>query len=160
MGTHLPSIGAGLKDQEMNTIRLLIRQMEAADFDRSRLDALQWQMIEHLDSGFPDEGAERRLVEDLETWVQWWRLPSLWLTYLFQLLTQQRSSRYHASACILYSDAQANFNEDLAYPSIENALLVVLKSEAAGVSGLETIERKLKIRLKHYHDFFYNLSKP
>jgi len=160
MGIHHPPIGVGLKDQEMDTVHSLIRQMQMVDFNRSKLIALQRHMVEHLGSGFPDDDAEKRLAEDLETWIQWWRLPSLWLTYLFQLLTQKRNSRYHASACLLYSDAQANFNEDLAYPSIENALLVVLKSEAAGVSGLKTLERKLKIRLKCYHDFFYNLSQP
>jgi CHAT domain-containing protein/tetratricopeptide (TPR) repeat protein len=134
--------------------------MQKANFDRSKLLILQWQMVEQLASGFPEKGAEGRLGDELKYWVRWYRLPGLWLAYLFQLLTQQRRSPNHILACLLYSEAQANFNHDLAYPSMENGYLVVLRLKAAGISGLEAMERNLRGRLKSYYDFYYNLSQP
>lgn len=160
METSPAPSGANLDHLQRKTLGLLLKQMQAARFDRNTLLAQQWPMVAQLAKAFPEEGAVVRLSEELEHWVRWYRLPGLWLTYLFQLMLKQRGSFYHVLACLLYSEAQANLNEDLAYPSMENAYLDTLKIRAAGVNGLEAVEHDLRNRLKTYHDFYYNLSRP
>jgi CHAT domain-containing protein len=160
METSPPPSGANLDNLQRKTMGLLLRQMQEAKFDRNTLMALQWPMVERLATTFSDECAVVQLSEELENWVRWYRLPGLWLTYLFQLLLQQLGSAYHVLACCLYSEAQANLNEDLAYPSMENAFLGAVKIKAAGINGFEAVEQNLRTRLKTYYDFYYNLNRP
>lgn len=160
METSPPPSGAHLDDLQRKTLGLLLKQMQAGKFDRNTLLAQQQPMVAQLAAAFPEEGAVVRLAEELEKWVRWYRLPGLWLTYLFQLMLKQQGSFYHVLACCLYSEAQANLNEDLAYLSMENAYLDTLKIRAAGINALEAVEQDLRNRLQTYHDFYYNLSRP
>ncbi|MBE9475467.1 MAG: CHAT domain-containing protein [Chloroflexi bacterium] len=60
------------------------------------------------------------MIEELDRFVRWRRLPGYWLSFLFQLSMEQCRSPYFVVACRLYGDAQINLNADLSLSSLEN----------------------------------------
>lgn len=85
------------------------------------LTTLVGGLADLLDARFSDDEALRRLHDELERWVWWYRLPGYALAFALQQVTQRRGSWLHPLACVLYGQAQIALDEDLYLHSIENA---------------------------------------
>jgi CHAT domain-containing protein/tetratricopeptide (TPR) repeat protein len=98
--------------------------------------------------------------DELSLWVRWYRLPAFWLTFVFQLVTQARTSGLHFLACELYSDAQTLFADDLALSSLEVAYVNFLQNRAVLGQAFDAVGNHLRAKLRHYYDYYYYWSRP
>jgi CHAT domain-containing protein len=62
------------------------------------------------------------MVQELERWIRWNRVPALWLTFVFQLALNGTSSTYTITAKRLF-DSRININDDMGLLSLEDAFV-------------------------------------
>jgi tetratricopeptide (TPR) repeat protein len=130
------------------------------EFRKSRLDPLLPQIVDDLTQLCSTDDDLSAWCDELSLWVRWYRLPAFWLTFVFQLVTQARTSGLHFLACELYSDAQTLFADDLALSSLEVAYVNFLQNRAVLGQAFDAVGNHLRAKLRHYYDYYYYWSRP
>lgn len=136
-------------------------QMEQVRFDNSKLKAKEQEMMFRMAGICENDKDWTQLFDFLGLMTKWYRFPAYWFTYLCQLLTHTTKSPYHMYACWLYSDAQVNFNSDLAINSLEVAYNTILSNkDKFSIEYFTNAERTISLKLKSYHRFYQRFCKP
>jgi tetratricopeptide (TPR) repeat protein len=117
-----PPSGAKLTSAQRETFSLILSALSEMKFGRPAIQAKLPELIESMKSITSTAEDQRRMGEELEDWVRWYRLPGYYLAFLFQEVTRSIGSPASgAISCLLFADAQDHFAEDLSLHSRENA---------------------------------------
>jgi CHAT domain-containing protein len=115
-----------------------------------------------------DEDVER-MLDFTEQLVHYHRLHGYFFAYTMQRVTQKIQNLSHIRACIIYSDAQINLNDDQSIHSAEVAYNTFLSAKNAvsnqqlsedQITSQQAIENKFISRLKLFHRFFSRWYNP
>lgn len=161
-----------LTPEQTKVITALLSHFEHAQFEPAILHtSLEIQnAVNSLASVCKENGNLSRLIAFTEQMVRWYPLPGLWLAFYLQSLTKLTADIVnHISASLSLSDAQINFNDDLALHSTEVAYdaFLAVKNELckqqlpdAQRASLATVEKDFVARLRFFYLFYSYWSKP
>jgi hypothetical protein len=101
-----PPDGLRLEPAQREALGEVLEELEAAQYERSWVLAERERLVTILEGPFRDLPALLFLYDELYLWVRWYRLPSYWLTYLFQGLAGRVFAPAAMMAVFLHGDAQ------------------------------------------------------
>jgi CHAT domain-containing protein len=163
----------------------LLKELNKEDFRCALVDSpqLAQNVISTLQTICNDEADVIRMIDFTEAMLRWYPLAGYFLAYYLQLVTQARSldadtstifsALAHLRACILFSDADINLNnDDQAFLSAEVAYhdFLLLKNELQKhppthdweviQDDLNNYERVIVGRLKVFYSFYSRWCRP
>jgi CHAT domain-containing protein len=156
-----PSL-ALLTDAQRVIVTEILDELTSRGFDKRSITPIERDLTVRMADAIKTDEEVDRMASELELWVQWHGKEAFWLTYFFQKAAMMFVNlRWRVTADLLFSDAQANFNQDLSLSSLEVAYnnLVALKliRHDDSVSKLET---RIRERLRLYHAFYSRWCRP
>ena len=111
---------AKLSESQRQGFLSVLAEIESTGFRREALDAKIPALTEQMGLLCETDEDQHKLIDQLDDWVRWHPLCGYQLANLFQAVMRPRGLNF-VQACLLFSDAQNYFGEDLALTSIENA---------------------------------------
>jgi hypothetical protein len=152
---------AKLADTQRESFKLILTGLAETKFDRHSIEAKWPELVSWMTSILTTDEDQRRMCNELDEWVRWYRLFGYYLTSLLQEALRGLGSDQYPLACLLFADAQDHFAEDLSLHSRENAYNswvsrmglpdpAVDHDQAAG--SLATF---LRYRLQMTYDYYY-----
>ena len=121
MINYPPPTGNLLTPSQREIVQRIETSLIQSKFDQQRIKPRLPDLVSDMTAGCASIEDKQRMIEELDRFVRWRRLPGYWLSFLFQLSMKQCRSPYFVIACRLYGDAQINLNDDLSLSSLENA---------------------------------------
>jgi tetratricopeptide (TPR) repeat protein len=159
-----PPTGAKLTPAQHETFNLILSALGEMKFDRQAVNAKKPELVEWMTSITSTDEDQRRMGEDLDDWVRWYRLPGYYLAFLFQEAMRGLGSLRFAIACLLFADAQDHFAEDLSLHSRENAfnswnahresLGSIVESDQAADPVGAFLRYRLRMTYGYYYRFY------
>jgi len=120
MERYPPPTGDQLTIPQREALGKIESFLNEIKFDPSRINPHLNCLVGQMSAVCESEDDKEKMVDELDRYVHWKRLPGYWLTFLFQLAMEQAKSFYFVVACKLYAEAQINMNSDLSLSSLEN----------------------------------------
>ncbi|HTW80408.1 MAG TPA: CHAT domain-containing protein [Terracidiphilus sp.] len=158
-----PPSGAKLAPTQRETFKLILSALAEMKFDRLAIHAKQRELVAWMTSINSTDEDQRRMGEELEDWVRWYRLPGYYLAFLFQEAMRDLRSFRFPIACLLFADAQDHFAEDLSLHSRENAYsnwhaqMKSLYTTSDNDQAPDSVGAFLRYRLRITYGYYYRL---
>ena len=122
--------GEALTAAQREAIAAILRYIDAGEYDVKRLVAGIAPFVGRMSQACASDADRALMIDELERWVRWQRVPAYWLTWVFQLALKGVSTAHAIESRRLYCDAQININDDLALLSLEDAFIVAAEINA------------------------------
>jgi len=156
-----PSL-ALLTEAQREIVTETLNELASRGFDPRSIKPIERDLTRQFADAIKTDEDVDRMASELELWVQWHGKEAYWLTSFFQKAAMMFVDlRWRVTADLSYSDAQANFNQDLALSSLEvaynNLLTLKLIRHDDSISKLET---RIMERLSLYHAFYSRWCRP
>lgn len=162
-----------LTPEQFELVYNIMKHFEQVNFSHTKLSSPieVRKAVSSIASVCKNEENLRIFVDFVEQMMRWYRIPGFYLSFYLQLYTRSNILMLseHITACLIYSNAQINLNNDLAFDSTEVAYNSLLKvknmispdkmsdSLANKIMHLETV---LINRLEFFYSFFLRWRKP
>jgi tetratricopeptide (TPR) repeat protein len=166
MPTGPPSL-ALLTPSQRDIVEETLNKLRSLQFDKRAIDPIKDKLAARFADAIKTKDDVDRMTSELELWVCWRRTEAYWLTFLFQEAASIRSifsvldlPQRKIKAALLYSDAQANFNDDLAMSSLEVAYNNLVCLQHIIGDDYAELEERIRKRLLLYHDFYSRWCRP
>jgi tetratricopeptide (TPR) repeat protein len=144
-----------LSASQAEIVAALLDDLLKTDFDPSKIHPQLPSLVARIGSACASPEDASRMVDELERWVRWYRLPGFWLTYLFQLsMAQQHLPVACAIANFLYAEAQINLNSDLSLSSLENGYLALVGQDDAIARQIAAV---IELRMRTIFNYYRRL---
>lgn len=154
----------GLTGVQLVATQTVVQAGIDAGLEPQAMLALLEEHVALLDEASPDDSSLAVLAEDLANWVRWYRAPALYLTDVFQRVTQRRGSPIHVTACLLFADAQMGCANDMAFHSTEVAWRALRATQASGTpmppDQFEQQQQTVLHRLRTQYRFYSLWARP
>jgi CHAT domain-containing protein len=122
--------GVDLSVEQRQLVAAILSFMGEGDYDIGRLVAGRAPYVERMKQVCATDATRAPMIEELERWVRWQRVPAYWLAFILQEALNGVPSAHAITSRRIYADAQINLNDDLGLLSLENAFLVADKINA------------------------------
>jgi CHAT domain-containing protein len=136
--------GEALTGDQRAAISAVVGYINEGEYDIKRLVSGIKPFVKMMSSACATDDSRTTMVDELERWVRWNRVPAFWLTFVFQLAVDQPLSFHTITAKRLFADARFNLNDDLGLLSLEDAFIVADKLQANSPSQ-EVVESSLAV---------------
>lgn len=120
--------GTALSAAQQELIADLLGFIRTGNYEVKRLVAGIDPYVARMSQACATDKDRAPMVDELERWIRWDRIPAFWLTWVFQRAHNGILSSYAILSWRLYGDAQINLSEDRALLSLENAFVAARKS--------------------------------
>ncbi len=145
--------GDRLDSVQEPAFRALLSELNLLKFDQAAIEARMPEFVATMTSICMTDDAQQRMVDELDGWVRWHRLPGYFLSYIFQAAMAQERSLTFVAACVLFSDSQTHFAEDLSLDSLENAYKTLVPVDGVG-SDVSAIVDDLRARMRATYQYY------
>ena len=156
-------LGASLSGPHRQALASFLQTVAEAKFHRSVLAPRAAELAQGLGSAFEGEDDMAILLDEVQAWLRWYRLPGYWLAGVTEQLGHARPSRLHPWAAYLWATAQlAHGYEDLGVDSLERAFIQRLAIDAspAGVACPGPTAAEIGYRLEWAHRLLTSAAHP
>lgn len=140
----------------------VLRELASAGFRRPLLAPRMAELAAPVSQAFATPEDHARLLDEVETLTQWYRLPGYWLSWIAQYVTFTAASPSFPRACLLFGRSQVGHAaEDLGLDSIERGYAVLLRN--ADVYGADAAGRasgKFRLALGSVYQTLARTARP
>jgi CHAT domain-containing protein len=135
-----------------------LQRLSDIDFDPVQRKAEAKTLVAELAALGPSVKDLFQLYQEIENWVCWRRREGLCLAKAYEDLTLALNPPLHIFAGVLLASAQANFNDDFAFVSLEvsrhNIDLSAADPATASFFDTDALRHDLDLRLRLVHRFY------
>jgi hypothetical protein len=129
-GRFAKPTGELLTTAQRQIVSRILTYISEGEYDIRRLNSGIRPLIEEMGQACATDADRAKMVQELELWIRWNRVPAYWLTYIFQLALNGTSSAHAITSKRLFGDSRISINDDLGLLSLEDAFV-----EAGKIGG-------------------------